>query len=118
MVKRYEDELHLLKTIKGQLNTAIRHQHTLMDSIGTLELPDDYARPKDLNYTEVGEVLYQTLVMSASVSKIIEDLTNVVRVEDGREKMDYSESIANQVIKEFHRDVQELKAELEEKQAV
>lgn len=118
MVKRYQDELHLLKTIKGQLNTAIRHQSSLLGVIGTLELPDDFARPKGLNYTQVGEVLYQTLVMSASVSKMIEDITNIVRVEDGREKMDYSESIASKVIAEFKEDIEEAKAEAELEKAV
>lgn len=118
MVKRLRDELNLLKTIKGQLNTAIRHQFTLMETIGKVELPDDFTRPAGLDYTQIGEVLYENVLMCANVSKRIEDVTNVIRVEAGTSKKDYSNSIANQVIDGFHVQVEESRTELEASKAV
>ena len=118
MVKRYRDELHLLKTIKGQLNTAIRHQATLAKSIGQLPLPEDFPRQKHLEYDRVGEVLYETLLFTATVSKRIEEVTNLIRVEAGTTEKDYSNSVANKVINDHMAHCEEVFEEMKAAGAV
>ena len=118
MVKRYEDELHLLKTIKGQLNTAIRHQFTLMEAIGTISLPQEILDKESPDYKQLGEVLYDNVLGVAFCSKRIEEITNVIRARAGLKEMDYSETFPNQVIRQFKEHVEEMKAELKEKEAV
>ena len=101
----YSQELHLLRTSKGQLSSVVKMLMQLMESIG------EHAAPMNTRHGEHfdkwGEILYKLCVITAYANQDLESLTNDLRRKEGKKPLDYSNSFSTLLINDWLKLMQE-----------
>ena len=97
--ENHSEELHLLGTMKGQLSSFVTQAIRLMGTVGELPAPVNTRHGE--HFDKWGEILYKLTVITAYTAKDLEELTNELRVRDGKRPLDYSDSFSSRVLKEW-----------------
>lgn len=95
----HQRTLHRLRTTKGHLSSLMTHLLELMTDVGERPCPDNTRHGE--HFEVWGEILYKLTIISAYVSNDLETLTNEIRIELGLKAIDYSDSLSNQIIKDW-----------------
>lgn len=108
--EQYGRQLRQLQMVKGCISTLTGEMFKLIDSIGVLPAPD-LTRHSE-NPKSWGEVLYKLSVIASFINQDLEELTNDLRVRDGKYPIDYSDTRSARLLKEWHDGIAEMAEEM------
>jgi hypothetical protein len=106
----YSRELRQLQMVKGCISTLTGELHKLIESVGEIPCPDltrHSEKPKSW-----GEVLYKLSVIASFINQDLEELTNELRVRDGKYPLDYSDTRSARILKDWHEGIQQMAEEM------